>query len=79
MTNRKLIALIGEIDGIRLQTAPNGALVVYLDIRGEQLEVIRDGGQSIDHLITREGIRSLLDPRSSAQGIGCALPRVSQE
>ena len=54
-SHAELLALIGEIDGIDLETEGHG-IAVYLHIGDRKLRVIFDGGSLISHHITRTGI-----------------------
>lgn len=64
LSNKDLLALIGEIDGITLRTVQTArqttATAVFIDIGGREIEVIRDGHDMIDHRITRCGLAELL-------------------
>ena len=53
--NAELLALIGEIDGIDLESEGYG-VAVYLHIGNKKLKIIYDGGENISHHITRTGI-----------------------
>lgn len=55
MTNRELIELIGEIDGIELRSVGN-SVCVFMQIGDREFELIKDSGDVIGHHITRIGI-----------------------
>lgn len=71
LTHAKLVQLLGEIDGISLEseTTPRHDtledVVVYLEIGGQRVELIRTlrtGEGVISHHITRSGIAGCLVP-----------------
>jgi hypothetical protein len=61
LTNRELLDLIGEIDGIQLRSLTERSGVdVYLQIGDREFELITDSGDAISHHITRIGISSVI-------------------
>jgi hypothetical protein len=64
LTNQQLLALIGEVDGIRL-IVKGGVCYVYLNILEREIELIRDGSASLllsgDNFITRSGIADAIE------------------
>lgn len=70
MTNRELLELIGEIDGITLQSVGSG-VAVYLRIGDRDFELIKDCGDLISHHITRIGIGSAI--KRGGQPIGTSI------
>lgn len=59
ISHAEILKLIGEIDGIRLESNEN-YVVVYLEVKGEKIEIIRDYATNICHSITRLGIAAEL-------------------
>lgn len=58
-SHAELLKLIGEIDGIRLES--NGKQTkVYLDIHDKSIEIISDSSENICHYITRYGLAHLI-------------------
>lgn len=58
ISNRDLLRLIGEIDGITLRSVGEHAVAVFIELGGYEFEVISDtAGNRIDHHITRFGIK----------------------
>jgi hypothetical protein len=61
LTNKDLLDLIGEIDGIQLRSlSERSGVGVYLQIGQREFELITDSGEAISHHITRIGIGSVL-------------------
>lgn len=73
MTNKELLDLIGEIDGITLQSVGSG-VAVYLRIGDRDFELMRDSGDCISHHITRIGIGSVIS--WGGQPIGMPIDEV---
>ena len=59
MTNKELLDLIGEIDGITLRSVGRG-VGVYLQIGDREFELMTDSGDCISHHITRIGIATVI-------------------
>lgn len=59
ITHAELLKLIGEIDGISLESK-EGCVVVNLEVNNQKIEIIRDYPTNICHSITRAGIANLL-------------------
>lgn len=59
ISHAEILKLIGEISGICLESKEN-CVVVYLEICGQKIEIIRDYATNICHNITRLGIASEL-------------------
>lgn len=60
ISHAKLLQIIGEIDGISLESENDGGISVYLYIGGEKIKIINDHASNIDHHITRYGIASCI-------------------
>ena len=61
LTNRELLEMIGEIDGIQLRSLfDRSGVGVYLQIGDREFELITDSGDAISHNITRIGISSVI-------------------
>lgn len=54
-SHAELLSMIGEIDGIDLESERYG-VAVYMHIGGKKLKIIYGGGEIISHHITRTGI-----------------------
>jgi hypothetical protein len=55
ITNKELLALIGEIDGITLRLQ-DGITCVFINLLGKEIRVITDASVNMDNHITRIGI-----------------------
>lgn len=60
LSHATLLQLIGEIDGVALESDGPHTVVVILEIGGRRIELIRDSGVNISHHITRIGIADVL-------------------
>lgn len=68
MTNKQLLGMIGEIDGITLRSVGKYSVGVFLQIGSTEYELMRDSGEAISHHITRIGIGSQLEKAGAPIG-----------
>lgn len=59
-TQRQLLALLGEIDCIRLEGSHERGMTVVIELCGRRVEVIKDNGEIVHHTVTRFGIGEIL-------------------
>lgn len=74
ISHANLLKLIGEIDGIALESDGPHTVTVIIEIGGSRVELIRDSGTNISHHITRIGIADALSPNAPAHRPGATTP-----